>query len=141
MEKAVDGLSLQEQATIFISYAREDRAFALNIAEALKSKNILIRADWDLIPGPDYEPQIRSYILISDAFLFVISPDSVISSACQRELELAAELKKRILPVSYRYLGNDALLHPALHKPQWILLAEDSDFNKGIEELTQRDFH
>ena len=140
MEKDVDGPSLQERATIFISYAREDSTFARKIAEALKSKNILIRADWDLIPGPDYEPQIRSYILSSDAFLFVISPDSVISLACQRELELAAELKKRILPLSYRYLGNDALLHPALRKPQWILLAEDSDFNKGIEELSNATF-
>src|SRR5688572_3075129 len=134
MKQNADQLSLK-QPSIFISYAREDQPFARKIAEALTAKNIKVRADWDLVPGPEYEPQIRSAILTSDAFLFIISPDSIISPACQREVELAAELRKRILPVSYRILANDALLHPALGKPQWILLVDDADFSKGVQDV------
>jgi hypothetical protein len=46
-------------ADIFISYAREDRAVAQRLAQALEQKGITVWWDWDLIGGTNYRAKIR----------------------------------------------------------------------------------
>jgi WD40 repeat protein len=126
----------QAHPTTFISYAREDQAFVRQMAAALEREGILPRADWQLVPGEDYARSLRLQMLGADALLFVISPDSVASAECRRELAFAVEHKKRILPVCRRPHGDDASLDSSIRSPQWTFMREGDDFNAGIRELT-----
>jgi hypothetical protein len=89
---------------IFISYSRKDIDFAKQIVKALAAKNLDIWIDWKSIPsGADWLTEIERAIETSECFIFLISPDSIISKVCLDELEYAIRIGKRIIPV----LGRD----------------------------------
>jgi len=127
-----------ERAIVFLSYAREDKNFVLRLTEAFQLKGVEVRGDWQLIRGENYQVQLRDLQLNADTVVFVISPDSVSSMPCRMELELAAEQKKRILPVVCRDVGPLASnLPPALSLPQWTFLRGEDDFIAGAQALVQ----
>ena len=97
----------KETATAFISYAREEKEFVLRLCESLKAHGVEPVGDWLLISGENYEDRLRKLNLSSQAFVFVITPDSIKSKACLNELALAVENKKQVLPVSRRDHGDD----------------------------------
>ena len=45
---------------------------------------------------------LRRAVEGSDAFLFVISPESVASEFCEQEVSHAVELNKRVVPLALR---------------------------------------
>jgi WD40 repeat protein len=124
-----------ERPTAFLSYAREDRPFARRLADALAANGSDVRADWQLTSGEQYERALRTFILMADAFIFVISPDSAASPQCKGEIAIAVEQKKRILPVSWRDHGDDDRLDSAIRAPQWTLLTDRDDFDAGVQNL------
>jgi hypothetical protein len=69
--------------------------------------------------GEQWWPRVCAAIENADAFLFVISPDSVKSSPCRREMEHAAANKKRILPIVLRPVP-DRSVPPQIGECQWI---------------------
>jgi WD40 repeat protein len=125
-----------ESATIvFVSYAREDAAFAHRLEQALTGADIRVTGDWQLNRGDSYRDQLRLLILSCDVFLFVLSPDSVMSDACREEVDQAASLGKRMLPVSYRDHGADDQVPASLREPQWTFMRTEPDFAAAIAEL------
>ncbi len=85
---------------IFISYSRRDKEYVWRIFEALKLAGLDVWIDLEDIPkGEDWEQEIYRGILSTDAFLFMISPHSLRSEICNREIEHALEYGKRILPI------------------------------------------
>ena len=127
---------LSDRPSAFVSYAREDRPFVLRLADGLAQKKIEAIGDWQLISGEDYASRLRSLIVRADAFVFVVTPESVTSVECKRELEIAVGLKKRILPVSRRPHGSDDLLDSALRTPQWTFFGDTDDFERGLQMLS-----
>jgi len=73
----------------------------------------------------------------ADAFVLIISEDSIRSEACRDELTLAVQNKKLILPVSHRDHGDDNRLDSALRTPQWTMLREEDDFERGVDDLVR----
>src|SRR5262245_14959954 len=98
--RMVNKMEQRRQATVFISYAREDRRFAIDLVKNLEARGIGVKGDWLLTTGEDYAKRLREFNLGAHALIFIISPDSIKSEACLNELALAAEHKKQILPVS-----------------------------------------
>lgn len=89
--------------TVFISYSSKDNNQASKIITALKSCDIKVWVDnKDLPPGEIIEPTLFQGIEKSTVFLFLISPDSVESEWCNKEINYAAKNGKRILPVYIR---------------------------------------
>ena len=127
----------KEQATAFISYAREDTEFVLRLCDGLRARGVEPVGDWLLTSGEKYEERLREMNLTAQAFVFVISPDSVRSKACREELSLAVESRKQVLPVSRRDHGDDDLLDSALRAPQWTFLREGNDFEAGVANLVK----
>lgn len=71
---------------IFISYSRRDLGFAQKIVDALAASKLDTWIDWKSIPkGEDWQQEIYRGIEEADAFLFLISPDSVVSEPCNRD--------------------------------------------------------
>src|SRR6266498_2347516 len=88
---------------IFISYSRKDIDFAQKIVTALAANDLDTWIDWKSIPkGEDWEQEIYRAIEEADAFLFLISVDSVISQMCNKEIAHAVKNNKRIIPIVIR---------------------------------------
>ena len=88
---------------VFISYSRKDREFAQKLAVAMANLQIETWVDWDDIPPTaDWWSQIETGIEESDAFLFLLSPDSSVSQVCGQEIEHAVKNNKRMLPLVVR---------------------------------------
>jgi len=120
---------------IFISYSRKDLPFAQRIVDALASQGLDTWIDWKSIPkGEDWEQEIYRGIEEADAFLFMISPDSVQSEMCKKEIADAVKNGKRIIPIVIR--DTDLKIIPtSISKLNWIFgrNAQD-DFSNTIEQ-------
>lgn len=135
---------------IFISYSRKDIDFAQKIVNALAENDLDTWIDWKSIPkGEDWEQEIYHGIEGADAFLFLVSPDSVTSGMCNKEISHAVANSKRILPIVIRdadienFLLKDA--KEVISKRNWIFcrykkeqpdtIVVLDDFKKAIEDI------
>jgi len=85
----------------FISYGRADsKDFATKLQARLKEEGLKVWFDFNNIPlGVDFQNQIDDGIEKANHFLFIISPHSVNSPYCLKEIELAIKCNKRIIPL------------------------------------------
>jgi WD40 repeat protein len=123
----------------FISYSRRDTAFVRQLDEALKRHNREVWVDWEDIPlTADWWEEIRAGIEGANTFIFIISPDSVLSEICYDEIQHAVTNNKRMIPVLHRdILDNEmkAKMHPAISTHNWIFFREDDNFDEAVERL------
>jgi len=82
---------------IFISYAHEDTAKVMDIGRALDIHEVWF--DHRLSVGQEWWNEIERQISACHCFLFVMSPESVASEYCQKEIEAALKLDKPVAPV------------------------------------------
>ena len=123
---------------VFISYSRKDIEFAGKIVQALADNGLDTWIDWESIPkGEDWWREIQSGIEGADAFLFLISPDSIASKVCNDELNHAGKNGKRILPIIIRNPEMEKVPE-VLSKLNWIFLRDgQDDFGKAIQEVNE----
>ena len=114
---------------LFISYSHEDKAVAEKlISELDEYHDCWIDSD-DIRAGADWKRSIDWAIARSDVFLFLASWQSIRSEQCQREVELALRLRRRIIPL---VLEDRILMRPELSALQWIFL---ENFDEGVRSL------
>ena len=107
----------------FISYSRKNKAFVRKLNAALDEAGINAWVDWEGIPlTADWMASITSAIEASDALIFVISPDSAKSKYCYKELEIALQFNKKIVPVLYSEPNGSIKLHEKLASTNWVFL-------------------
>src|SRR5437667_253353 len=76
---------------VFISYSRKDKDFVRRLDEALKSRSREAWVDWeDIRPTEEWMQAIYRAIEAADTFVFVLTPDSIASVVCGREIAHAA---------------------------------------------------
>jgi TIR domain len=150
---------------VFISYGRKDSlTFADQLNRRLVALGLVVWFDFDDIPvGVDYQKQIDDGIERSDNFVFIISPHAINSPYCLKEIELALQRHKRIIPVmhvervsyetwqdrnptgtesqwqDYQARGlHDHFqnMHPEVRKINWIYMREGvDDFERSFTKL------
>ncbi len=122
--------------SVFISYSRVDTAFVRRLHDALKAAQYDIWVDWeDIPPSATWTDEIRAGVTGADAFVYVISPDSVASEVCGHELDWALERNKRIVPVVHRE-PDGAKVPEAAAALNWVFLRDGDDFDAGVATLT-----
>ena len=149
----------------FISYGRADsKEFALKLQTSLNKHGFKVWFDFNDIPlGVDFQNQIDDGIEKADNFLFIISPHSINSPYCLKEIELAIKCNKRIIPLLhvdeinretwqqrnphgtdeewelYKAEGKHTSfqnMHPIISKINWVYFQEDeNDFDKSLADL------
>jgi WD40 repeat protein len=131
-EQAADG-----KAGVFLSYAREDVSFALRLHGALRAQGREVWTDWEDIPaGVRWEAEIATGIEAADVFVLVLSPDSVGSNECEKELRRACDHNKRLVAVLYRDVEPDEA--PEVLRPlQWSDLRNEATFERDFERLSE----
>ena len=98
---------------VFISYAREDKAFVTRLFDALVAQDRDVWVDWEGIPPTaEWLAEIYSAIEAADSFVFVISPDSIVSEFCNLEIAHAVKHNKRLVPIVCRDVDAETVPKP-----------------------------
>ena len=124
--------------SVFISYSRKDKDFVRKLNDSLDSSEIEAWVDWEGIPpSSDWMDEIARAIQGSDAFLFVISPDSLASKVCGEELELGIKYNKKLIPILHRDPTNGTVMHEKLSSHNWVYLRDQDDYDNGISKVLE----
>ena len=122
-------------AKLFVSYSRKDSVAARKLIEALRSIQQDVWVDWESIPpAVDWLEQIFRGIEESDAFIFLISPDSVASEVCKVEVGRAALNNKRIIPILLRDVNVPDTLE-SIRKLNWTYMRESDNFEEALAKV------
>ena len=123
---------------VFISYSRKNKEFVKKLHEALVAAGIETWVDWEGIPpSADWMAEISGAIEGADAFVFVISPDSLASKVCGDELELGLKYNKKLIPVLYADPEKGSTMHEKLAATNWIYLREQDDFSANFPKVIE----
>jgi WD40 repeat protein len=124
-------------ADVFLSYSRRDSEFVSRLAAALQERGKEAWVDVEGVRDAEVFPEaLRRAIESSDAFAFVISPDAVKSSFCVEEIEHAASLNKRIVPLALRPVADESLPEEVRFR-NWIPVSEDGDLGGTADRLVK----
>jgi hypothetical protein len=125
---------------IFISYSRRDVEFVRSLYAALTAGGLDVWVDLkDIDYSTQWWDEICSAIDRAQNMLFVISPDSLSSEYCHRELARARAANKRIITVLHRQAQGGAV-QEALHGKEWEQQAlENWAHVRAIQFLPMRD--
>ena len=104
---------------VFISYSRRNKTFAERLARDLDDAGLDVWIDFRQITGGElWQNEIYRGIELSEFIIFCMSPDSVKSLWCNKEITAAREQEKLIIPImvvdAYEDLQNSETL-------SWIL--------------------
>ncbi|MGE5262757.1 MAG: TIR domain-containing protein [Acidobacteriota bacterium] len=120
---------------IFISYSRKDKGFVQRLHDALKGQGRKIWVDWnDIPPRADWDAEIKSNVQAADSFLFVLSPNSVASPECGKELDQAIKNNKRLVPVVWLDV-DPKTVKAELAKLNWVYMRETDNFDEALTKL------
>src|SRR5437868_3698088 len=122
-------------ADAFISYSRQDQEFVRRLVALLDARGKACWVDWnDIPPTAAFMREILEGIEGSDAFVFVISPESARSAVCREEVAHAEQNQKRIIPLLRR--GPDgAPLPESVASLNWLPFADPVDLEEGVDRL------
>jgi len=121
---------------VFISYVVEDQDIKEEIEKSLWREGITNwRNKTDIQTGVDFQEEINRGIEGADNFIYLISPNSLLSKYCQQEISLALQYKKKIIPLLIKATNLEEI-PPQLRHLQFIDVTETSDnLAEGIAQL------
>ena len=114
---------------LFVSYARVDKPYCVRIIETLHAHDVWY--DQRLYAGQDWWKEILRRLDWCEVFVYLLSPDSVASLYCRRELEIALRLKRDIIPV---LINGDTVLPENMKEWQYVDL-RDSLTVENVSQL------
>ncbi|NER78789.1 MAG: TIR domain-containing protein, partial [Leptolyngbya sp. SIO1D8] len=110
---------------VFLSHAEEDRPVLETIYESLTRSGLIIWTSWqDIQTGTDFQESIERGIEAADNIIYLISPDSLRSPWCQREINYARSLNKRVIPILIKPVDLE-ILPEDLQRLQFINLTDN----------------
>jgi WD40 repeat protein len=122
-------------ADLFVSYSRRDADFVRRLATDLKARGKEAWIDMEGIrDGERFPEALLRAIESSDAFVFVISPDSVESEFCEQEVQHASSLNKRIVPLALREVAAERIPDEVRFR-NWIPVGEDTGVDRVITAI------
>ncbi|HEY9736463.1 MAG TPA: TIR domain-containing protein, partial [Trichocoleus sp.] len=122
---------------VFISYSRRDKAFVQQLWQGLQAEGFTVWVDWeDIAPLAPWRQEIHQGILAASNFLIVLSPSSLASEECQKELDCAIANNKRLVPIVHQDI-DPGLAHPAIAEINWIFFRPSEDFAIALQYLVK----
>ncbi len=124
-----------QRSDVFVSYSRKDREFVKRLEEELQRRGREAWVDWEGIrPAEEFMQAIFPAIEGTDTFIFVLSPDSVTSEICGKELAHAVSHNKRMIPIMARDTDAKAVPEP-LAKLNWVFARDADSFEAAADFL------
>jgi tetratricopeptide (TPR) repeat protein len=120
---------------VFISYSRRNMAFVDRLETALKERGFEPLVDRaEIYAFEDWWKRIQSLIEKCDTVVFALSPDSVASEVCAKEVGHASALNKRFAPIVVQRV-DDKLVPEALGRLNFIFFDDEAKFAASFERL------
>lgn len=128
----------------FLSYSEKDRALMDRLRQALMREGL---TTWinrtDIQFGGDFAAAINKGIEEASRMVYLISPDSLASEYCQKELDYARQLNKQIIPLLMRPIDSLNQIPDDLRAIQFIDFVNDNDTDgsaywKDVDKLVKR---
>lgn len=120
---------------VFLSYARRDSSHLVKLLhDRLSAQNFDPFVDMDLMAGEDWVQVIEQAVIDCDVFIPLLSQGWIESSFAQRELALATERQKQIIPV----LAGDVMsseLPLTVTRYNWVDMRDIETFERGFQVL------
>ncbi|MCP4143398.1 MAG: TIR domain-containing protein [Chloroflexi bacterium] len=125
-------------SSVFISYSRRNKGFAEKLNDSLDNSGIDAWVDWEGIPlSSDWMDEITRAIEGADAFLFIITPDSLASEVCGEELELGLKYNKKLVPILHIEPEKGSTMHESLAATNWVYMREQDDYDNALLGLIE----
>lgn len=123
---------------VFISYARSDcSAFADDLMAGLEAAGFDPFLDrHDIAAGEAWEARLGNLLQQADTVVYVISPASVGSDRCAWEIERAAQLSKRVIPVVAIEV-DEASTPEKLRRLNYIFFSAGHSFGVALRQLSE----
>jgi len=141
MTEQTTNTDVRKNASLMISYSRKDVVFVHQLFEGLLAQGFAkedIWVDWEGIPlTADWMAEITKGIQSANAFIFVISPDSLASEVCAKEIAIAVESNKRFIPILYREPAKGAALHAKISSHNWVYMRDEQELGKNLPLLVE----
>ena len=135
MPAAPGDQQLPRSEEVFISYSRKDKEFVRRLDEELRRRNREAWVDWEGIPpGDTWEKAIYGAIESTHTFIFVLTPDSIASEVCGKEIAHAAANNKRLVPIVHRDVPAERV-PKSLGELNWIFFRDSDDFEEATGKL------
>lgn len=127
-----------ETAKLFLSYSRRNSDFIDELIISVESYGFDVQFDRaDLFPGEPWEPRLRGMISESDTTVCVLSNAWMASTECIKELKIALELGRRVIPVLIDPI-DPANMPPELARLQFIFFhGEGHSYARGVVDLIE----
>jgi hypothetical protein len=123
----------EKQSLTFISYSRNNKDFALELAKELKESGFQIWFDLlDIPTGARWDDEIEKALERCDIFMVILTPSSITSENVKDEIGYAIDSKKRILPI----LLKNANVPLRLRRFQYVDFTNVS-YDEGIDLAKQ----
>lgn len=124
---------MTEQTKIFISYSRQDKGQIDQLYQALSGDDELevFLDEYDIAAAEDWKERLESLIRSADTVIFATSSASTTSDICRWEVEQAASLNKRILPVILEDV-LDGNVPDAIARLNYIFLRNEAEFKPAL---------
>jgi hypothetical protein len=127
------------RATVFISYAREDLAFAEGLYDALSAEFLPWMDKKSLVGGQDWERALTLAVRRSDFFIFCASSNSATKrGTIQKEIKLALEVWREKLEDDIYFIPvrlENCEVPDQISRFQWIDAFENGWFEKIVRAL------
>lgn len=124
-----------EKLKVFVSYSRKDKDFVVWFSDALQAQDVNVFRDLDdILPTEEWWPRIEKLITAADTVVFVVSPDSVSSEICTREIAVCEKLNKRIAPIVLREVAGH-LLPSSLAKLNQVFFTARHEYDQALATL------
>ncbi len=130
-----------EKLKVFISYSRHDLEFVDRLQHALVERGIRAYVDReDIAKGEAWWSRIQQLITEADTIIFILSPNSAASPVCQQEVDFAASLNKRFIPIVAEDLA-DAQVPETLSRLNYVFFIPNppagasGDFSEAVDQL------
>ena len=121
-------------ADVFISYSRNDSRLVDLLCTRVEARGKSLWIDRNEIqPGINWLDDAFAAIAASDSFLFAISPSSVCSPICNKELNYAASLDKKLIPVVVCDTPKSDISE-SLSPLNWIFCRDHLEVPKAVDD-------
>ena len=120
---------------IFVSYSHEDNDAVFPEIQWLKEQGFDIWYDEGISPGSEWHQALADRIQQSSLFVYFITPQSVVSEHCEREVHYAIDNGKQLLAVHLEETELPTGLDLSLSSIQAIIRHELSDLDYRLKLL------
>jgi len=122
---------------VFISYSRDDEVFVRRLYDTLTEKERRAWVDWKGIPPTaDWMAEVFAAVESADNFIVVLSQASLASEVCGREIQHAVKCRKRLVPLVWGDIDDNAVPDD-LRRLNWIICRDDDDFPRASGSLLE----